>query len=47
LTARADRGGAALQRRAVHADALDPVEIERIAGIALVRRVGLGVVDDA
>ena len=32
----ADGRGAALERRAVHAHAPDPVEIEREAGIALV-----------
>jgi hypothetical protein len=39
--ARADGGGASLEGGAVHADTADPVEIERIAGIALVGASGL------
>src|SRR5690606_6510926 len=38
----ADGLGAALQRRAVHAGAADPVEVERKAGIALVPALGPG-----
>ncbi|MNT68572.1 hypothetical protein D3C72_2068160 [compost metagenome] len=34
--ARTDAHGAALQRRAVHADAFDPIEIQRVARIAFV-----------